>query len=698
MAPCTRAALFAWKPSPLRLRAATGGHQRQRRHRQRRYLRRNHQHNFQSRRRHAFSRYRPGECNLVSTSGCPTCTSDVRRHHSVVVGGQPVRKHCRIERGADRNLRQRWYHCLACRHRPEGDLQVTGNLNVNGIGTGSAGKIFLVYNDASNPVFVIRQQVTNSGVTGNITATAPSYGTGGTIAINNISTSCCAALDITLAGTLSASSTSGAPGNVTLNDTTINADLPTCCNGTEQLPVLPVSISESVYVNLQGSGSLNGINAAKAGTAFYINSSNGLSTQTYVSSGASSITLSSSGNITINSALYLPGENLTFVSAQNIITGPGASSINTSGTTGNGGSITMVAGANFTLGNGLSPVCCSASDLTITGPSATGGNIDLYHGTQITTIESYGGGTAGSNGGNVTFVAFAGANGTNGSITLPPSGVIYTGSLANGANGNVLMIAGATSGTGISTGIINTAYAGSPGTGTIALYTAQPAVSGGAGGSSGVAIDNGIITSGSFVPGTAAASSITASGACATNAAPITVDFRRQFNIQHDQHQSYVYSFRGSPRGLCEPDCRRLNYCFHDNHLSLWRLFQSWQYLYNCRNREAQVQLPQPELTAQAVLPAGWPFCRRPGRSAPAPSTTLAESLWLSRIQHQSCRYLYAGFCKRWRCLFIQHHRKPQHFIQRHQYVSDWSRRHIRQCVPERTKRHNFSFRRNKYI
>ena len=498
-----------------------------------------------------------GQFNLSATSGCPTCTTDYGGTVVVSSGGNLSVNTAGLNVAPSGTQGYGGTIALLAGTAGAGTLQVAGSLNVNGVGAyGSAGKIFLVYNDSTNP-FVIGGTVTNSGVTGNVTASAPGYGTGGTIVINNISTNCCAAVNINLAGTLSSGSSKGGSGTVILNDTTINTDLPVCCNGTEKLPGLPVFSNETLDVNIGGSGNLNGLKAGAAGSALFINSPGGLSTQTVVSSGNSSVTLSSLGTITINNGLYLPGENLAIVSGGNIVTGSGASYIETNGSTGNGGSITMVAGAAFTVGNGLSPVCCNATDLIITGPSSTGGNIDLYHGTQLTTIESLGANYG--NGGNITFVAYAGANGANGSITLPPAGVIYSGGSTYGANGNVLMIAGATTGTGISTGLISTSSAGNPGTGTIGLYTAQPSISGGVGGTSCVVIDNGAMIYGSFVPGAATKSSITtgtvasngnstSGGALTTNGAAVTINSGGNMLIG-TINTNPVYSLSGAAAG-----------------------------------------------------------------------------------------------------------------------------------------------------
>ncbi|MBX9687872.1 MAG: hypothetical protein K2X27_14295, partial [Candidatus Obscuribacterales bacterium] len=180
-----------------------------------------------------------------------------------------------------------------------------------------------------------------------------------------------------------------------------------------------------------------------------------------------------SGDITIESDLIFNSasftlNNLAIVASGNITTGSGAGQIDTSGSGVNAGSILMVAGANFTT-SGTSPVPAggqitspptgdSTSTLTITGASANGGSIDLTGGGNF-PITSFNTSTNNGSGGSVTLVAFAGASSnTGGSVTLPSTVTINTGTSQNNSftlNGNVTIIAGATGGQGISIGGIN---------------------------------------------------------------------------------------------------------------------------------------------------------------------------------------------------------------------------------------------------
>ena len=94
-----------------------------------------------------------------------------------------------------------------------GTLQLTGALNVNGAGTGNGGTISVTYNDNSNPL-IVGATGSNSFISGAITANAPGSGSGGSVSITN---SAAAALNIQLSAAISANSSSGSFGTITLN-------------------------------------------------------------------------------------------------------------------------------------------------------------------------------------------------------------------------------------------------------------------------------------------------------------------------------------------------------------------------------------------------------------------------------------------------------------------------------------------------
>ena len=178
------------------------------------------------------------------------------------------------------------------------------------------------------------------------------------------------------------------------------------------------------------------------------------------------------GDVTISGAQSFAGQPLSIVAAGNIVSAAGAGAISTANSGGSGGNILMVAGANFTAD--------ASNNLTIFGSSASGGTINLTS-TPITSLTSASTGGAGS-GGTITLIAYAGTSGNPGAgagvITLPTGVTITSGGNGSGSNGNVLIVAGATQGTSITTGAINTST-GLVTTGNISLYTSTPSITGG---------------------------------------------------------------------------------------------------------------------------------------------------------------------------------------------------------------------------
>jgi len=109
----------------------------------------------------------------------------------------------------------------------------------------------------------------------------------------------------------------------------------------------------------------------------------------------------------------------------------GANAINTSNATGSGGAITFVAGAAFTS---------DANNITITGSSASGGNVDLRG--ELLTITSRGLG-ANASGGDINLIAYAKADGTKGTVSnFNNATTLLTGGTGSGANGDAIFVAG----------------------------------------------------------------------------------------------------------------------------------------------------------------------------------------------------------------------------------------------------------------
>ncbi len=199
--------------------------------------------------------------------------------------------------------------------------------------------------------------------------------------------------------------------------------------------------------------------------------------------------VNTSGDITLTGAVTSSGANLAIIANGNInIPSSGTVTINTQGTSANGGNLLMIAGLGTNIissGNtnttSLPPGTATVSSITVNlGATSnnTGGNIDLVTNNSLATnnpvIETAGNGTN-SNGGNVTLIAIA--NGSTGGSVLTSNGTnvynIATGGTGTGSNGNVTLIAGATTGTAINLGSITTT--GGSGTGgNVSIYAANP--------------------------------------------------------------------------------------------------------------------------------------------------------------------------------------------------------------------------------
>lgn len=139
-------------------------------------------------------------------------------------------------------------------------------------------------------------------------------------------------------------------------------------------------------------------------------------------------TIAALGSLTLPANLTYIGQDLAIIATGDIIAGTKATSINLSNPKGSGGSLTLVAGFDFTpaTSTGLSPV---SSTFTITGPSTTGGSVYLAN-TNINTSSTLGilmSGVA-PHGGNVTVVASAGGD---------SAGTIALGTINTSANAKV---------------------------------------------------------------------------------------------------------------------------------------------------------------------------------------------------------------------------------------------------------------------
>ncbi len=210
------------------------------------------------------------------------------------------------------------------------------------------------------------------------------------------------------------------------------------------------------------------------------------------------------------------GGNLAIFAGGNINSSVASSGINTNGgTQSNGGNVLLVSGAaltptlTYTFG-AVSPVNFST---TITGATSGGGNIDLTGGgtNNMSTFSTQGNSAApGFGGGTVQLIGLAGTvTTTTGTVTTPSTLTVTSGGSSNAGNvsssnqntnGNVTILAGASSGTAISVGNFNTTGSNA-GAGNITIATSQ---------ATGAPL---VYTNGKVASGTLSASTLQASNA-----------------------------------------------------------------------------------------------------------------------------------------------------------------------------------------
>lgn len=175
---------------------------------------------------------------------------------------------------------------------------------------------------------------------------------------------------------------------------------------------------------------------------------------------AASISVTSAGLIDMRGGDMVGSDGILFVAGGDIQNNGAAMSITTAGAT-NRGDITLVAGAQYTLG---------ANSVTIAGATASGGNVGLGNGFAGLDSSS----TAGiGDAGDITLVAYAGTAGNNGVVVSgAASFFLNAGGSGSGENGDVLVISSRNDGgNGIElTGSIDI-KGGVTGTGSVTLQT-----------------------------------------------------------------------------------------------------------------------------------------------------------------------------------------------------------------------------------
>ena len=199
--------------------------------------------------------------------------------------------------------------------------------------------------------------------------------------------------------------------------------------------------------------------------------------------------------------LVVAGEDIENINA-------GASFTTLVGAGGQAGSVSFIAGALFSE---------TAGQITITGPSAAGGDVNL---SQVDFINAEG--ITGANGGDINLIAYADAAGAQGTVFFDNGTDAITQGNGAGKNGNILVMAGHNQGfNGIRVGGSWDTAGGLSGTGSVNLITAQ-AING-----ASLSKTTGAVLSGGFTTGavTKNSSVIAAGGYTAV------VDSNSNFNV-----------------------------------------------------------------------------------------------------------------------------------------------------------------------
>ncbi|MBS1994864.1 MAG: hypothetical protein JSS86_01080 [Cyanobacteria bacterium SZAS LIN-2] len=179
---------------------------------------------------------------------------------------------------------------------------------------------------------------------------------------------------------------------------------------------------------------------------------------------ADSISLISGNTITLNGPSLKAPSGLLLVAAADI-KATTATAISTSSNT-DAGPLSMFAGTASSVAVGV-----SGDIISVTGPSAGGGSIDL---TSIGSLSSKSTDTGA--GGNMTFVAFTDSLGVKGQILINSALTLQTNGTVAGRNGSFIAVGGAKQ-TAISIGNVDTTGGGSNiGQATITLQAAAPGI------------------------------------------------------------------------------------------------------------------------------------------------------------------------------------------------------------------------------
>ncbi|MBX3149884.1 S-layer family protein [Candidatus Obscuribacterales bacterium] len=220
------------------------------------------------------------------------------------------------------------------------------------------------------------------------------------------------------------------------------------------------------------------------------------------------------GNINFNGNVNVAGNALTIIATGNItesVVGP--FTVSTANGAGDGGNLTMIAGANITAasGPGNNTVGAGAPAQVTFNEGSIGGGSILLDEVQLNTT-----GAGGGNGGNVLLAAFAGTTGGSGRVDLGVgvSTIQTSGDAGVGTNGNVTVIASRGINLGGAGSSINAdGGLAAAGTGEVRIASAQPVTGGPVTYAADGSLLSGQVTAGSTLTNfTVNVPSVTASG------------------------------------------------------------------------------------------------------------------------------------------------------------------------------------------
>ncbi|MDZ4832701.1 MAG: hypothetical protein SGJ27_02755 [Candidatus Melainabacteria bacterium] len=288
----------------------------------------------------------------------------------------------------------------------------------------------------------------------------------------------------------------GAGTSFTATDGNLTFNSNTQYNGGDVFATLAVNNGINAYTN---NGNLNGDGAFDGDPA-----ANALTITAAIVAGAGTTTnfsnvfilqgntiVNNSGDVTLAANLIFQGQSLAIIASGNVTT-TGATLIDLSSNTTDGGTLTVLAGYNSTGTTVGNVITQTANPVTVTGPSATGGNINLA-GVTINTSST----AVGGDGGDVLLLAQGGVGGTFTSAGTVTVGPINT----NGdATGGTVLVGGSSD---VTVGNISTIGTTST-DGSVVLGVGTATIQGGS-----PIFTNGVQSGGVFAPGTLTAGDLT---------------------------------------------------------------------------------------------------------------------------------------------------------------------------------------------